>query len=160
MKFTKFLTLTLAVVVIFAGAVPAIAGGFNSMGPRHWERPGFAGLKTFLKLDLTNAQRSQLLKIIDKYQAERRNNAHRFFEARRDLFNAMHSEKFDEVRIRKAFEQLSSLEENRVIMRAKMISEMKGVLTPGQLSLLQKRHRGSFERTKHWHHAQPEAPTN
>lgn len=180
MKLSKFFTLTLAFVVIFAGAVPAIAEGFDRMGsrhwersgvaegfdrigPRHWERPGIAALKTFLKLDLTDAQRSQLLNIIDTYQAERRRNAHNFFEARRNLAKAMHSKPFDEASYRKAFEQVSSLEENAFILRAKMISEMKGVLKPEQLSLLQKYRWGNFERMKHrhhWHRAEQEAPTS
>jgi periplasmic protein CpxP/Spy len=160
MKLSKFLTLTLAVVVIFAGAVPAIAGDFDGMGQRHWERPGFAGLKTFLKLDLTDAQKSQLINIIDKYQTERRAAAHNFFKARRDFFRAMHGKRFDEANLRKAFEQVSSIEENAFVLRAKMISEMKGVLTPEQISLLEKQHRGSFERIKHRHHALPEAQGN
>ncbi|MFZ0448424.1 MAG: Spy/CpxP family protein refolding chaperone [Desulfatiglandaceae bacterium] len=156
MKLNKFLTLTLMVVVLFAGAVPAIAGGFGGVGQRHWERPGFAGLKTFLKLDLTDAQRSQLLNIMDSYQAGRRNVAHNPFEARRNLFKAMHSEKFDEANLRKAFEQLSSIKEDAFVLRARMRSEMKAVLTPEQLSLLQKRHRGHFERAKHRVEAPPE----
>ncbi len=163
MKRSKFLTLTLLVVIIFAGAMPVVAGGFGGMGHRHWESPGVKGLKTFLKLDLTDAQRSQLLTIIDQNQAERRNAAHKLFEARRDLFEAMHSKQFDEANLRKAFEQLSSIRENAFILRAKMIWKMKGVLTPEQISLLQERHRGDFRRMKNRHHrydAQPEAPTS
>jgi Spy/CpxP family protein refolding chaperone len=159
MKFSKFLTLTLVVVVIFAGGAPAMAGGFGRMDHRHGGEPGFVGLKTFLKLDLKDSQRSQLLKIIDNHQAERRNTAHNFFEARRNLFKVMNSEKFDETNLRKAFERLSSIEENSFVLRARMRSEMKAVLTPEQLSLLQKRQRGHFEKTKHRVDAPTEAPT-
>jgi Spy/CpxP family protein refolding chaperone len=158
MKRNKFLTLTLVVVVILAGGVPAIAGGFGGMDHRHWREPGFAGLKTFLKLDLTHAQRSQLSNIIDSHQAERRNAAHNFFEARRNLFKAMNSEKFDEVNLRKAFKDLSSIKEDSFVLGARMRAEMKAVLTPEQISLLQKRQRGHFKRTKHRVDAPPEAP--
>jgi Spy/CpxP family protein refolding chaperone len=155
MKRSKFLTLTLAVVVIFAGAVPAIAGGFGEKGHNQWERPGLAGLKTFLKLDLTDSQRSQLVNIIDNFEAQRRNGAHNFIEARRNLFKAMHSEKFDEANLRKAYSDLSSVKEDAFVLRARMTSEMKAVLTPEQLSMLQKLHRGRFERTKHPMEAPP-----
>ncbi len=158
MKRSKFLTLTLAIVIIFAGAVPAIAGGFDGMGHGHWGRPGIAGLKTFLKLNLTDAQRSQLLKILDQYQMERKNVAHDSFEARRNLFEALHSEPFNEANVREAFERLSTIKEDSFVLRARVRSEMKAVLTPDQLALLQKRHKGNFEGIRHRLNSPSEAP--
>jgi Spy/CpxP family protein refolding chaperone len=158
MKHSKFLTLTLAIAIIFAGVVPAIAGGFDGMGRGHWGRPGIAGLKTFLNLNLTDAQKSKLLNILDKYQTERKNVVRDSFEARRNLIEALHSEPFNEVNVRAAFERLSSIKEDSFILRVRMRSEMKTVLTSDQIALLQKRHKENFEGIRHRLNAPSEAP--
>jgi Spy/CpxP family protein refolding chaperone len=158
MKPSKFLTLTLAIVIIFAGAVPAIAGAFDRMGHRDWGGPGIAGLKTFLELNLTDAQRSQLLNILDKYQTERKNVAHDSFKARRNLFKALHAEPFNETNVRAAFEQLSSVREDSFVLKARMLSEMKAVLTPDQIALLHKSIKDHFKGIRRHVQSQVEAP--
>jgi Spy/CpxP family protein refolding chaperone len=149
MKQSKFLTVTLVVVIILACAVPVIAGGFCGTRNGHWGKPGIAGLKIFLKLDLTDAQRSQLIHIIDTHQDAERDMGNKMFEGRRNLLRAMHSEKFNEANIRKACKQISSIREDSCVLRARLKSEMKAVLTPAQMALLQKGHRGDGKRMRH-----------
>ncbi|NIV92360.1 hypothetical protein GWN42_06035, partial [candidate division KSB1 bacterium] len=55
---------------------------------------------------------------------------------------------FDENEIRNAYRQAAPIKEELLVMGAKMMAEMKAVLTPEQLQLLEERKAERFEEMK------------
>jgi len=138
MKLRNVLTVTVAIALILSGFTVASAKGFPGMHRRHGMGFGMMGLKTFLELNLTKDQESQLLTIIDKYKNSQKESRDSLRVAQKNLFKLAHEEKFNEVELRKAFQKASSIREDLFISRAKMRAEMKTVLTPEQLEKLKK----------------------
>ena len=148
MKSKKILVVGIVVTMIFAGALAAMAGDFPS---RH-RKPGFGhglfGLKAMLELKLSESQQTQVLEIIGKHENEMKNNRDVIREARENFMAAMHAEVFDEGKLRTAFKQLSSIREESIVSRGKMMSELKAVMTPEQMALLKERKTQRKERIK------------
>ena len=139
MKPGKRLTMLLVVVIVLVGAFAATAGVF----PDHYRRGprGFRlmGLKTFMELNLSDSQRSQVLNILEKYQRGRQDTLDGLLEARKHLSTVIHAEEFNEDDVRKAYRKLSSIEEGLFVLRAKMMAELRAVLNPEQIELLRER---------------------
>ena len=72
----------------------------------------------------------------------------RMIEARKKLAAVLKAEPFDEKDARNAFQEVSEVKEDLFVLRAKMMSEMKGVLSPEQLQRLQERKAQRHERIK------------
>ena len=84
MKPGKTLTMVLVLVVMLVGAVATTAGvfpGHHRRGARGFRLPG---LKTFIELNLSDSQRSQLLNILEKYQRERHDTLDSLRDGRRE----------------------------------------------------------------------------
>ena len=146
MKFNKALVGVLFLTISFAGAVVAEAGHFG----RHHEQPGmmgpeFYGLKTMIQLKLTPEQQSQILGIIEKYDNQRQSLKMSLREARRNLARVLQAEQPDENEIKNALHQAAPVREELLVMRVKMMAELKSVLTPEQLQLLEARKSHRFE---------------
>ena len=136
MKPSKTLTMVLVLVVMLVGAVATTAGvfpGHHGRGPRGFRLPG---LKTFIELNLSDSQKSQVLNILEKYQRERQNTLDSLLEARKHLSTVTHAEEFNEDDVRKAYRKVSSIEEEVFVSRAKMMAELRAVLNPEQIELL------------------------
>ncbi len=140
MKFNKALVGVLFLTIFFAGAVAAKAGRFGRhAGPPGIMGPGFHGLKTMIQLNLSESQQSQMLSIIEKYENERESLKESLRQAKRDLARVLGTEKPDEDQIRSALRQAAPIREELLVMRVKMMAELKTVLTPEQLQLLEQR---------------------
>jgi Spy/CpxP family protein refolding chaperone len=140
MKFNKALAGVLFLTIFFAGAVTVEAGHFGRHhGPPGIMGPGFHGLKTLIQLNLSGPQQSRILSIIEKYENERESLKESLREARRDFARVLEAEQVDEDEIRSALRRAASFREELVVMRVKMMGELKTVLTPAQLQLLQER---------------------
>ena len=148
MKSKKVLVVGIVVTMVFAGALAAMAGDFPSRHRRPGFGHGFLGLKAMLELKLSESQQTQALEIIGKHENEMKNNRGSIREARKNFMEAMHAEVFDEGKLRTAFKQLSSIREESIVSRGKMMSELKAVLTPEQMSLLKERKDKKMERKK------------
>jgi Spy/CpxP family protein refolding chaperone len=144
----KIIVVGIVVTMVFAGAMAAMAGDFPCRHPKPGFGPGFLGLKTMLELKLSESQQTQVLGIIGKYEDEMKNNRDSIREARKNFMTAMHAEVFDEGKVRTAFKELSSIREESIVSRGKMMSELKAVLTPEQMALLKERKAQRKERIK------------
>jgi Spy/CpxP family protein refolding chaperone len=128
--------MVLILVVMLAGAVATTAGvfpGHHRRGTRGFRLPG---LKTFIELNLSDSQKSQVLNILEKYQRERQDTLDSLLEARKHLSTVTHAEEFNEDDVRKAYRKVSSIEEEVFVSRAKMMAELRAGLNPEQIELL------------------------
>jgi len=138
MKLNNALVGVLFLTFFFAGAVAVEAGRFGRHhGPPGIMGPGFHGLKTLIQLNLSGPQQSQILSIIEKYENERESLKESLREARRDLARVLEAEQVDEDEIRSALRRAAPVREELLVMRVKMMAELKTVLTTEQLQLLQ-----------------------
>ena len=149
MKFNKGLVWVLFLTVFFATPVVAEAGHF---GRHHGQfgmmGPEFYGLKTFIQLKLTPEQQSQILGILEKYDNQRQSIKESLREAKRNLARVLQAEQPDENEIRDALRQAAPIREKLLVMRVRMMAELKTVLTPEQLQLLEERKSHRFEGRK------------
>ncbi|MCB1036605.1 MAG: Spy/CpxP family protein refolding chaperone [Acidobacteria bacterium] len=120
----------LAPVFLFAG--PGRGGGFGHHG-RHGG-PGFPGLRG---LDLSEAQRTQIHEIFSAQREQGEAAREQLHQARQALADQIHAETFDEVAIRQAAQQVSALEENQAVERARLFQQIRQILTPEQLQQLE-----------------------
>jgi Spy/CpxP family protein refolding chaperone len=145
MKSRNILTVILAFFVVLALTCSAQARPFG---------PGFSNarhggpldrLETLLALKLTDAQQERMSSIIASYQDQRKSLWTQMREARRNIREVLNAPSFDEKKAREAYQSASVIREEIFISRAKMIAELKSVLTPEQQNQL-KEHRAQKSR--------------
>jgi Spy/CpxP family protein refolding chaperone len=90
-------------------------------------------------LNLSDAQKQQLFSIFLKYRGDRRTVADSFLQKGTEAVNRLLTEEFDEAKIRQTFKDSEAQREEFFVSRAKMLAEMKAVLNPDQLQLLQQK---------------------
>ncbi|MBP1709082.1 MAG: Heavy-metal resistance [Deltaproteobacteria bacterium] len=95
--------------------------------------------KIINELDLTADQKKKADDILTKNQAERKKLMDSLREAQEKLNVVVSAKEFDEAAFRQAFQQASSIKENLAVLRAKMIPELKAVLSPEQVGYLKGR---------------------
>jgi Spy/CpxP family protein refolding chaperone len=157
MKSKAVITAVIAASMVLAMAVGVQARPFGpSSGDRGIE-PRLWGLKALLELKLTDEQQGQVLNIINKYEDQRAGLRSRMAKAGKDVAAALRAGTFNEENARKAFREASAVREDIFILRARMMSELKAVLTPEQVQLLQERRSQRHEKIRDFH-AQPENP--
>lgn len=131
-----------AVAVLAAAAVAIGLGTATVSAQGRWNRgPGGRGMHGPMmgvdgiglgRLDLTEAQRSQVQSIMEAHRAERQALAEKVRDARQALHAKVTAETLDESGIRAAHAALSQLEADQVVMRAKIRAEIHQLLTPEQ----------------------------
>ena len=151
---SKVLIAASALTIVFAGAFAVDAMHFG----RHSGLKGVVGsrilgLKTLIQLNLSDSQKSRILSIIEKYENDIESAKNNFREARHNIRAALQAGEFNENEIRNAYRQAAPIKEELLVMGAKMMAEMKTVLTLEQLQLLEERKaqrieeiRGRFDR--------------
>ena len=141
MKLSKAFTIGLVLTIIFAGAFAA-----EAMGPcGHHHGAGLFGFKTLLQLNLSDEQKSQILSIFEKYDIKsvRKN----LWEARKGLWATLsqvtpeNSNSIDQI-VSDHLQKVAPLQQQLLSMRAKLVYEIKHVLTSDQLQLLQQHRKG------------------
>ena len=136
MKSTKALAGVLFLTIVFAGAVAVEAAHFGRHHrSHHMMGPGVYGLKTLIQLNLSDSQESNILSIIEKYENERVTLKKQLGEAREKFTTAVHSETFNEDEVRSAFKRSAAIKEEFLVLRLKMMAEVRTVLTPEQRQL-------------------------
>jgi Spy/CpxP family protein refolding chaperone len=149
---------TAAVLMILAVAFGAQAGPFGPGHRGHGLSGTFDGLKAFLELKLTDAQQTALMNVMNKYQDQMENLRGEMKEAGSGVRALLEAPVFDEQEARKAFRAASAVREDLFVLRAKMLAEMKGLLTPEQLELFKERRAERFERLRQGLTALSEVP--
>ena len=135
-----------AIICLVASNAGARSFGFGNFS-RNFDG-GLAGLKTFIELNLSETQKTQALSIIATYQEKRQSIIENLLDARKDLKNALKSEPFNEEGVRTAYRQVSSIQEDLLVLRMQMRSEFKSLLTPEQSKLLEEKRDRRFARMK------------
>lgn len=140
MKLSKALVGALFLTIFLAGAVAVEAGRSG----RHHRHSGTMGpelrtLKTIIQLDLSDSQKSKIMSIIEKYENERAGLKESLREARKNLSRVLEAEPADEKQIRSALRREAPIREELFVQRMKMAAELKTVLSPEQLQLLEQR---------------------
>lgn len=140
MKLNKAFIGVLFLTMFFAGTVAVEAGRFGRHhGPAGLRGPRLHGLKTMIQLDLSDSQKLKITSIIEKYDNQRQSLKESLREAKRNLARVLETEQPDEAEIRKALRRSAPIKEELFVMRVKMMAELKTVLTPEQMQLLEKR---------------------
>ena len=135
MKFSKAFTVALVLTIIIAGAFATEAMCFGG----HHHGGGLFGLKNLLELNLSPTQQSQILSIFGKYDLKSVQS--NLWQARTDLRTALSeatSEDSIDGIVSAYLTKVAPLQQQLLSMRAKMMYEIKAVLTPEQLQLLQR----------------------
>ena len=144
----KIMLIGAAALMILGVAFGAHAGPFGP-GFRGHEMGRFMALKAFLDLKLTDAQQAAMTNVMNKYQDQMENLRGDLRETGRDVRAVLQAPVYDEQEARKAFRAASAVKEDLFVMRTKMMSEMKAILTPEQLELLKERRAQGLERFRH-----------
>ena len=76
---------------------------------------------------------------MEKYDSERGSLKESLREANKNIARVLESDQPDEAEIRNALRRVAPIKEELFVMRVKMMAELKKVLTPKQLQLLERR---------------------
>lgn len=111
-------------------------GPHGAMGEMYG--PGWMGGMGMLNgLDLSDQQQKQIKPLIDNHRKEMEALGGKIRGSRKTLHEAIHGAAFDEQAIRKAHQSLSVDMENLAVLRGKLFSEIRPLLTPEQLAKIQ-----------------------
>ena len=139
MKINKVSAVMVAVVLVLAAAFFVEAGQFGPRMLKGGPGLGLGGLRAFLDLNLSDSQQEIITNITNKYQGLRQSLRDRLIETKQNLDSVVKADPFDEAAVRTAFGEASVVRADMFVLRAQMMTEMKAVLTPEQLELLQER---------------------
>jgi Spy/CpxP family protein refolding chaperone len=95
--------------------------------------------QVFKELNLSKEQMKELFSIVIKYRENRGDVMESFQEIRTNFVNMLLTEEFDEEKVRQTYQESAAKMEEFVVTGAKMAAEMKAVLTPEQLEILQEK---------------------
>jgi protein CpxP len=132
---TKLLTAALAVITLGLGSIAMAQpeGGGGRRGGHHFGRGGPGGPGFPLRqLDLTDAQRDQVKAIFDSHKDEFQAIGERLKTARQAQVAAIETQPLDESAIRAKTTDLSAVEADAAVLRAKVHAAVFQVLTPEQ----------------------------
>lgn len=146
MKSIKVLTLILIVAIGFSMIHVEAEANRNKKSGDWKKQSGWWAERLAAALELTTEQKQEVEAIVAKYQVDRKGKSWR---AESELMNKILTEDLDEATIRAEYQKLAAesekLSEDRFVETAKMLSEIKAVLTEDQLKLWQEQKAGWFE---------------
>lgn len=146
MRKSKKLQLTaftiLAIICLIASQ--AVAKPYGPGNPHRHFGGGLTGFKTFIELNLSETQETEMLGILEKYQEKRQSARERLREARDELRASLKSESISEDGVRTAYRNVSYAQEELLILGVQMRSEIKAILTPEQSELLKEKRERRF----------------
>jgi Spy/CpxP family protein refolding chaperone len=131
MKRLLFATVTMALI---SGTAYAMHGHGMGVPGAHF---GQGLLRALLNLDLTDAQKHETALILSKYRDEGRERRNALRTAMEELRGTAEADPFDEGAIRAAFKAVAGTGEELAVHGAKLVAELKGVLTPEQKEYLE-----------------------
>ena len=140
-----FKTLLYSTLALLLAAIPAsllaaprgpghgFGGGFGPGADGPCGR-GFIAGKIAERLDLSDGQRAEIQAIRESYREEAEGLFETMRVARLVLRGRIQSDLFDETAIREAAEQAAAVEADLAVLRAKIHSDVRQVLTPEQVA--------------------------
>ncbi len=94
-------------------------------------------LEKLILMDLSDAQKKDVANILAATRDANRQLTDQLIDAKKTFFETIHSPKaFDESAIRQSFRQKNTIAENLVVQKAKIMSELKPVLSEDQFKAL------------------------
>lgn len=142
-------------VLVAVSAIAVLAAAFTAEARLHGPNMGKDGmgsglpaLRGLLDLKLSVAQQEAMTRIIDKYRDRQKGLRRSMMAAGRNLREVLQAEPFNEEEARNAFREASAEREEMFVSRAKMMTEMKAILTPEQIALLKERREMRTDRIK------------
>jgi Spy/CpxP family protein refolding chaperone len=121
------LVVTLATFMLFVSQAQANRAGRGSR------------IHELFKLDLSSDQKGAIKDILDRYQPKRQALRENIKKARQQYRLVFDAETFNEADVRAAFNTMTPIREEMMVMRARMAYEMKAILTDEQLEQLKTR---------------------
>lgn len=119
------------------------------------KRKGHHGPLGFLsKLNLTNDQKHKVALILKDHRQEAKETMNNLRTARKNLFAAVNSQEYNEAAVRQAAKDVARWQEEMAVHRAKVMSEVRKVLTPEQISQIEAKKAGfgdKFEKRRQKH---------
>ncbi|MFH0909386.1 MAG: Spy/CpxP family protein refolding chaperone [bacterium] len=100
-------------------------------------------LQTLVDLNLTVAQEQDIKSILKTYRPVMRQAVDGTIVARKSLFEAIHAEAFNEAAVRQASQLAAAREVDLSVLHARLVADLKGVLTVEQKAVLQKHRAGA-----------------
>jgi periplasmic protein CpxP/Spy len=148
----KKIALAVILVMLTMTSVGVTAALARPCGPGGGGGHGERMLNVLLGLNLSDAQKHDIAVIMKTNRDEFKAVMGQMRDARRDVFDRINAEPLNEDAIRQAVRQLATVGEQAAVLRGRVFSEIKGVLTPEQrTALAEKRTRfeAKFEGGKH-----------
>jgi Spy/CpxP family protein refolding chaperone len=142
MKKKKMSSVVFSIAIICSGLLAAQAWAFGPPPPGGVIPP----LDALLELDLSDSQKVEVLNIINKYREEEKELNAQLQAAREETEDVIQAEPFDEEKVRLAFRQISPIMEDIMVLKTKIMAELKAVLNSDQLNLLEEKREERFKR--------------
>lgn len=120
------------VLALAGAAVLAPALLLAAVTAEHAHQQGGFAQHIAQKLGLSDNQTQQVQGILANHKAEISSGIDRLKTAKTALFDAIHADSFDESAVRAAAANVAQAEADLAVSRAKIVSEVRGVLTPDQ----------------------------
>lgn len=128
----------LMAALFFGGTTVALAHGHGDEGCGGRGRGHHSPFARMMhRLNLTEAQKHDVAGILKKHEAEAKSVAKDMVQARKQLIGAIGSETSTDEAVRQAAQQVASQEEKTALIRAKIVKEVMGILTPAQKTSVQ-----------------------
>ena len=102
-------------------------------------------VKLLSDLNLTEEQKEQAAGVIAARRDGNRTMIRDLLKARQNLFETIHDGTYDEDAIRSAYQDVSRIEEDLAVRRAKVAAELKSILTDEQRDMLVKAKKAAFK---------------
>ena len=145
MKRLLFATVTMALISGTAYAMPGHGmPGMGGPGPHF----GQGVLKALLNLDLTDDQKHEAALILSRYRDEGQARRDALRSSMEVLRGTAEVDPFDEEAIRTAFKGVARAGEEMAVHGAKLVAELKGILTPEQKETLEELRAARQEKRK------------
>ena len=129
----------LAILLIVSAVAVANAQNPKRLGQGGAAAKGIFNVRMFLRgLNLTDQQKEQVKNILSNHKPDMKAVAQESLQARRGLREAL-AGGADQAALKAAYDKVSTAGWNALMLRKQIGSEIKQILTPEQLELLQKR---------------------
>jgi Spy/CpxP family protein refolding chaperone len=139
------------VVLMMCVSIPVWAGhgDCDMMMDGHHKGKNFGPMGKLKDLNLTAEQQTKVDSIMDQHKEEVRAMDEKIDASRKALHEAIHNDIFDEQKIREASKSLAKNKEDVDVLRGRMFSEIRTVLTPEQVAQLKEMKKMHHEQRKY-----------
>lgn len=138
MRRKMIVTMVLVLIMGLTGSAWAKSGNHGKSMNDRFCQMGAGPMCGLNRLDLTAQQWDKAAAILDKHKEEIRTLHQKMWEARKALHEAVLADTFNEQQIRAASKTLAANMEEAAVLRGKVFSEIRAILTPKQIEQMKK----------------------